>query len=128
MSINFNDLPCDLKWMIFGINRRDAHLKQIRNYRPKYWPSGFGDRQRYESMLKDDPKGYLTFSYMGRFDNLRATGFVYNGFYHKTSIFHPVARKGYAIVSKIPMDRLEYKLTQNRINRYDSDSDSDDDY
>eukprot|EP01050_Picozoa_sp_SAG11_P069789 SAG11_NODE_51071_length_111_cov_137.666667_1_plen_31_part_01 len=30
MNINFNDLPCDIKRKIFSINRRDAHLKQIR--------------------------------------------------------------------------------------------------
>eukprot|EP01050_Picozoa_sp_SAG11_P051285 SAG11_NODE_29066_length_314_cov_31.204651_1_plen_59_part_10 len=58
MNINFNDLPCDIKRKIFSINRRDAHLKQIQKYRPKYWPYGFGDRQHYESLLKRrSPKG-----------------------------------------------------------------------
>ena len=45
MSINFNDLPREIKYKVFGINRRDAqrrsilmtHLSQIKNYRPKYW-------------------------------------------------------------------------------------------
>ena len=31
MSINFNDLPCDIMRMIFAYNRRNAHLEQIRN-------------------------------------------------------------------------------------------------
>eukprot|EP01050_Picozoa_sp_SAG11_P027176 SAG11_NODE_6777_length_1250_cov_89.510860_3_plen_96_part_00 len=57
MNINFNDLPCDIKWMIFGINRRDAHLKQIQNYVfPLINGYRFTDDDPYEHYVYDGRK------------------------------------------------------------------------
>ena len=140
MSINFNDLPSEIKYNIFAINRRDAqrrsillnHLRQIRNYRPKYWPYCFHNRACYESFMVDSPQNGAS-SYMPRFLNLRASGFVYNERFHTTCCqynFNPASIRGYAIDSRVPMAKLQYKLTQNRVLQYesdDSDSDSDED-
>lgn len=132
MSINFNDLPCDIKHMIFSINRRDAHLKQIQNYRPKYWPYCFHNRQCYESWLEDNP-GHVSSSRMDQFNNLRPEGYVYDEkFYTTFNIynFDTTGIIGYAIAFRVQMDKLKYKLTRKQISTYasDNDTDSDDDY
>eukprot|EP01050_Picozoa_sp_SAG11_P003087 SAG11_NODE_167_length_13647_cov_7.705049_10_plen_130_part_00 len=129
--MNFNDLPCNIKRMIFDINRRDAHLNQIRNYRPKYWPYCIHNRKCYESMIDHDADR-VKVSYIERFNKLRASGYVYNDkFIWMDRDSGPHSQN---ILGKIPLKDLEYNVTSKQVSRifirqdYDSDTDTDDDY
>jgi hypothetical protein len=106
MSINFNNLPSETKYIIFGINRRDAqrrsilstHLSQIRNYRPKYWGCEINNRCQWEayglSANRNLRQGNGYYDEEQNFDHFintkgRLSGFVLdNGHYYKTEPSH----------------------------------------